>query len=174
MARVKRSVGRRNFVKFKDCAEGEVVAHGIYKGRGAPHHIYGQDFRIQPMDGGPMTILPNSGQLNWIEEQGDFEVGDEVEIIYEGRMSAEDWSKDTPPPHQFTVNVFEDDAEEDFSKEVEAVVQAQAEIKSEDVKAEEPADQPAEPKRKVRRKSKAAAAAPVAQDDEDECLEDLD
>ncbi len=83
-------------IKVGDSIEGTLTATGINK--------FGkEEYRITPFDGGQTVVLANAGNLAYRLKEKGINIGDAVQITYNGKTPMASGKYKGVPAHNFTV-----------------------------------------------------------------------
>lgn len=121
--------GIKKYFKYKECEPGQVLVTGKYIGR-SPNKFGKDNHDFKPEDGGPTVCLNSAGHLNYLLETY-CNVGDTVQVIYEGEEILDKGNYAGKASHQFEVLVAEGGGAEspEVEEEVEEEVVEAAPVK---------------------------------------------
>lgn len=100
--------GERNYVKYSECSEGDVLAEGIFRGTEAGR--YG-DQHLFELEDGNTTVLNSAGQLNFLIDKH-LVPGMLCRVTYAGKVTIAKGPMAGKESHQFELEVDDSAAPE--------------------------------------------------------------
>jgi len=113
MAFKKKNV-EKNFLKYKECNEGDIVAEGIFEKCGEDN--YGNPTYEFRTEDNKIQVLNSSGHLNYLlNEYAVF--GDFCRVTYEGMIKLEKGKRKGKDSHTFTLEIDDEKFDKSFVRD---------------------------------------------------------
>ena len=122
-----RSVGgQKKYFKYKDCEAGDVLVQGKYLGT-SPSKFGKDNHDFKPAEG-PTVCLNSAGHLNYLIENN-VQIGDMVQVTYEGTDVLDQGAFKGKEVHKFDVAIAEDGAQMDMGFDAEEIKEVEETVK---------------------------------------------
>ena len=122
-----RSVGgQKKYFKYAECEKGQILVQGKYVGT-SPNKFGKDNHDFRPTDGGPTVCLNSAGHLNYLIDNN-VQVGDMVQVTYDGKDILDQGAFKGKEVHKFDVAIA--DSEEQLDAVAVKEVQDKVEAKS--------------------------------------------
>lgn len=105
----------KNFLKWKDCAEGDVIAFGVFEKCGEDN-FGNPTYEFRNPDTNTIQVLNSAGHLNYLlNEYAVF--GDFCKITYDGTIKIEKGKMAGKDSHTFTLEIDDEKFDKSFARD---------------------------------------------------------